>query len=89
MKKLLLISMLALGASAFAQNAPLEGISESTDPAKVRDVEKRAEEIKARHQASTSGASQATPGAASSTKPRHPKRIHRKEMKREHRTDKE
>ena len=57
MKKILLALLLAAGGSAFAQNAPLEGISESTDPEKIREVERRAEEIKSRQQAAASGAS--------------------------------
>ena len=46
MKKasLLLASFLSIGA-AFAQNAPLTGISESTDPGKVAEVERRAQEL--------------------------------------------
>lgn len=61
MKKILLaVSLATLGAAAWAQNAPLEGISESTDPAKVRDVERRAEEIRSRQASSSAGASDAS-----------------------------
>lgn len=47
MKKasLLLASFLSIGGAAFAQNAPLTGISESTDPGKVAEVERRAQEV--------------------------------------------
>lgn len=47
MKKvtLLLVSFLSIGGAAFAQNAPLSGISESTDPGKVAEVERRAQEV--------------------------------------------
>lgn len=65
MKKILFVLLLAAGGSAFAQNAPLEGISESTDPDKVREVERRAEEIKSRQQAAASGASDSATGASS------------------------
>lgn len=47
MKKasLLLASFLSFGGAVFAQNAPLTGISESTDPGKVAEVERRAQEV--------------------------------------------
>ncbi len=48
---------LALTGAAFAQNAPLEGIRESTDPQKVAEVEQRAREIMDRHQQQASGES--------------------------------
>ena len=44
---------LALGTAAglsFAQNAPLSGISETTDPVKIAEIERRAQEIAARQQ---------------------------------------
>lgn len=68
MKKILLtVSMaavaLAAWSPAWSQNAPLQGISESTDPAKVSDVEKRADEIRNRN-AQTSGASSSASGEA-------------------------
>lgn len=62
------VSLLSLAGAAFAQNAPLEGISESTDAAKIADVERRAQEIASRQQMPTSGASSAAgTGAASDT----------------------
>jgi hypothetical protein len=58
MKKILLsLSLSLLAAGAWAQNAPLSGISESTDPAKVRDVEQRAQDMQSRQQQASSGAS--------------------------------
>lgn len=50
MKKTLLFALLLVSAAAQAQNVPLEGISESTDPEKVREVERRAQEIISRQQ---------------------------------------
>ena len=44
---------LALSTAAglsFAQNAPLSGISETTDPVKIAEIERRAQEIAARQQ---------------------------------------
>jgi hypothetical protein len=82
MKRILLVLLLAACGAATAQNAPLEGISESTDPDKVRDVERRAEEIRSRQQATSSGASDTSVGAASTTK-RDAKRSKQKKMKRQ------
>lgn len=48
---LLLVSFLSVCGAATAQNAPLTGISESTDPQKIAEVERRAAEIKAAQQA--------------------------------------
>lgn len=60
MKKILLsVSLAALSVGAWAQNAPISGISESTDPSKVQQVEQRAQEIQSRQQQSSSGASHA------------------------------
>lgn len=59
MKKILMsVSLAALAAGAWAQNAPTSGISESTDPAKVQQVEQRAQEIQQRQQQSSAGSSQ-------------------------------
>lgn len=82
MKKLVLLSLLTLASAAFAQNAPLEGISESTDPGKVRDVERRAEEIRSRQQSASSGASDTAQGQAAGNK-KSGKHMHDKEMKKE------
>jgi hypothetical protein len=60
------VSLVSMAGAAWAQNAPLEGISESTDQAKVSDVERRAQEIASRQQTPTSGASAGSAGAASS-----------------------
>ncbi|MDO9218677.1 MAG: hypothetical protein Q7U14_15500 [Lacisediminimonas sp.] len=81
MKRILLVLLLAACGTAVAQNAPLQGISESTDPDKVRDVERRADEIRARQQAASSGASDTAAGAGSATK-RDAKRSKHKKMKR-------
>ncbi len=81
MKKILLALLLVTGGAAFAQNAPLEGISESTDPDKIRAVERRADEIKAQQQAATSGASDSGAGATSVDK-RESKRAKNKKLKR-------
>ena len=51
--KTLLGFFLALSTAAglsFAQNAPLSGISETTDPVKIAEIERRAQEIAARQQ---------------------------------------
>ena len=90
MNKLLLASLLAVCSAAYAQNAPLEGISESTDPAKIRDVERRADEIKARQTSPASGTSDAAAGSTSATQTRREmrdeKRTRRSDMRREHRS---
>ena len=44
-KSLLLCSLLAVSGAAFAQNAPLSGISETTDPDKIADIERRAQDL--------------------------------------------
>ncbi|MBK4734223.1 hypothetical protein [Noviherbaspirillum pedocola] len=58
MKKigLLALPLFFSAAAAFAQNAPTSGISESTDPSKVTEVERRAQELQS-SQSGTSGAS--------------------------------
>lgn len=57
MKKfhLLALPLFFSAAAVFAQNAPLTGVSESTDPSKVADVERRAQELQG-GQGSASGA---------------------------------
>lgn len=47
MKKSLLacMSLFVLAGTVSAQNAPVQGISESADPAKIADVERRAQAI--------------------------------------------
>lgn len=65
-KTLISISLSLLAAGAWAQNAPTSGISESTDPAKVQQVEKRAQELQSRQQSASSGASDSASGKASS-----------------------
>ena len=54
----ILASLLSIGGAAFAQNAPLTGISESTDPDKVAEVERRAQEAQAAAQQAPSEAQQ-------------------------------
>lgn len=49
-KSLLLLSMLAVAAASYAQHAPLTGVSETTDPDKIADVERRAQEIESKAQ---------------------------------------
>ncbi len=44
-KAVLLLSLLALAGATFAQNAAVSGISESTDQAKIADIERRAQEL--------------------------------------------
>lgn len=70
-----LVSLLALASSAFAQDTG--GIRESTDPDKVRAVEQRAAELQARQQ---SGSSDATSGASGDTERKHTRK-HRKARK--------
>lgn len=53
----LLLSLISAAGLALAQNAPLSGIAESTDPAKIADIERRADEIAANAQARSSGTS--------------------------------
>jgi len=69
MKKSLLVcmSLFALAGAASAQNAPLEGISESTDPAKIADVERRAQSITQQGQ-STGASGNVGAGANSDTR---------------------
>lgn len=55
---------LALNTAAglsFAQNAPLSGISETTDPVKIAEIERRAQEIAARQQAEQEQEQDVTP----------------------------
>lgn len=83
MKKILLsVSVAALAAGAWAQNAPTSGISESTDPAKVQQVEQRAQEIQSRQQQSSSGSSQAASDKAS-----HQGKKKKKSKKSEHKSE--
>ena len=44
-KLLLLVSSLAFAGIAYAQNMPSAGIVESTDPAKIADIEQRAHQL--------------------------------------------
>jgi hypothetical protein len=82
------VSLLSLAGAAFAQNAPLEGISESTDPSKVADVERRAQDLASRQQTSTSGASSATgSGAASDAMPGRSGKARKGKMRRGARSD--
>lgn len=67
----LLLSLVSAAGLALAQNAPLSGIAESTDPAKIADIERRAEEIAANAQARSSGTS-AESSAESSAEPAAP-----------------
>jgi hypothetical protein len=48
MKKihLLALPLLFSAAAVFAQNAPVNGISESTDPSKAAEVERRAQDLR-------------------------------------------
>lgn len=46
----LLLSLAAAAGIASAQNAPLSGIAETTDPVKIAEIEQRAQEIAARPQ---------------------------------------
>lgn len=66
MKKSLLVcmSLFALAGAASAQNAPEQGIRESTDPAKIADVERRAQAIA--QQGQSTGASENAGAGASS-----------------------
>ena len=51
-RSLLLLALLAVSAAAYAQNAPLSGVAESTDPAKIADIERRAQDIESQRQSS-------------------------------------
>jgi hypothetical protein len=44
-KPAFLIALLATAGVSLAQNAPLEGIAETTDPARIADIERRAQEL--------------------------------------------
>ena len=57
----LLLSLASAAGLALAQNAPLSGIAESTDPAKIADIERRADEIRANAEARSSGSSAEAP----------------------------
>jgi hypothetical protein len=62
---------LALGTAAglsFAQNAPLSGISETTDPVKIAEIERRAQEIAARQQVEQQQEQDLTPPPAAPSK---------------------
>lgn len=52
-RSLLLFALLAPAAAAYAQNAPLSGVSETTDPDKIADIERRAQDIESSRQTST------------------------------------
>jgi hypothetical protein len=65
-KLAVLTVLLPLAGAVFAQNDPITGIAESTDPAKVAEVERRAQEIMSHQQAGTSGASNASGTSATS-----------------------
>lgn len=49
-KTFLLVALLATAGMSVAQNAPLEGIAETADPAKIADIERRAQELGAQAQ---------------------------------------
>ena len=70
---LLLVSILSLCGAAIAQNAPLTGISESTDPQKISEVERRAEEVKAAAQQSRQQPTRAYPRSSGSSEIKSPK----------------
>jgi hypothetical protein len=63
----ILASLLSMAGATFAQNAPLTGISESTDPDKVAEVERRAQEVQSAAQQAPSGAQQGTPARSGYT----------------------
>ena len=63
----ILASLLSIGGAALAQNAPLTGISESTDPDKVAEVERRAQEVQAAAQQAPSSAQEGTPARSGYT----------------------
>ncbi|MFC7518265.1 hypothetical protein ACFQUU_24940 [Herbaspirillum sp. GCM10030257] len=64
----MLISLLSVTGVAFAQSqAPSTEIRESTDPAKVADVEQRAADIQARQQASASSQDMSSGSSESTT----------------------
>jgi hypothetical protein len=64
----ILISLLSVAGTAFAQSqAPTTEIRESTDPAKIADVEQRAADIQARQQASTSSQDMSSGSSDSAT----------------------
>ncbi|HCE10863.1 MAG TPA: hypothetical protein DIT28_17550 [Oxalobacteraceae bacterium] len=69
-----LASLLSIGGAAIAQNAPLSGISETTDPSKVAEVERRAQEVQAAAQQQGTPARAEETGAASRTKAKSVKR---------------
>jgi hypothetical protein len=73
MKKSLAIFLVlfSIGGAALAQNDRVTGIEESTDPAKVADVERRAQEIISQ-QRSASGTTGAA-GSSASSEPMHKK----------------
>jgi hypothetical protein len=79
--------LLPLAGTLSAQNDPITGIAVSTDPARAAEVERHAQEIMARQQASASGTSGASGTGASSEmmqeKP-HKGRMHGQRHKRMH-----
>jgi hypothetical protein len=68
MKKihLLALPLLFSAAAVMAQNAPTSGISESTDPSKVSEVERRAQEIRSAQGASGSSSGSSMSGSSMS-----------------------
>lgn len=64
----MLISLLSVAGAVVAQSqAPSTEIRESTDPAKIADVEQRAADIQARQQAATSGPDMSSGSSDSAT----------------------
>jgi hypothetical protein len=85
MKKSLAVFLVwaPIAGAAFAQSDRLTGIEESTDPAKVAEVERKAQEIISHQQQGASGASDTAGTSASSGK------MHKKSHKaRTHKMDK-
>lgn len=77
---LIFIALLSIAGSTFAQNEPVSSITESTDPTKIAEIEKRAEEIAMQQQQmSSSGATGAagTDAASKEEMPSRPQKMHK------------
>lgn len=75
----LLFSFTAIAGTVLAQNAPLTGIAETTDPAKIAEIEQRAQAISSR------SAPVAEPAAGHEMQMEHHERKHHKRKHHHHR----
>ena len=65
--KLIVLPLVFSASAAIAQNAPDTGISESTDPGKVAEVERRAQDLRSQGSSMSGGASGSGSGSGASS----------------------